>query len=198
MPQREQEFFDTVAEELQKKSIKPGLWARALAESEGDASAAQGIYIRYRVAELRYTGRNSAILNNIPFGLTRVQFAIGWVLLGLLFNRDPEVQKGLLHTVLTIASYTALCAMRIQNIGFRPRWTLVATAPWLLFLATIYFGLPAVCGKSGVVLLLLVMFSLLVLPKGFAFTRKSDKAMRIQLWVYGTLIAGAVLAYLFS
>jgi hypothetical protein len=49
----DQHYYDVVAEELARKDVKPGLWARALAESGADDARAQAFYIRLRVAELQ-------------------------------------------------------------------------------------------------------------------------------------------------
>ena len=48
----DQRFYDIVAEELQRKVLKPGTWARAVAETGGEGEAARAHYIRLRVAEL--------------------------------------------------------------------------------------------------------------------------------------------------
>jgi hypothetical protein len=49
----DQRFFDLVADELAGKDLKPGLWARALAEAGADDARTQAFYIRLRVAELQ-------------------------------------------------------------------------------------------------------------------------------------------------
>ncbi len=49
----DQRFYDLVAGELAQKNLKPGLWARALAESGADDARAKAFYIRLRVAELQ-------------------------------------------------------------------------------------------------------------------------------------------------
>ena len=49
----DQHYYDLVAEELAQKNLKPGLWARALAESGADDKRTQAYYIRLRVAELQ-------------------------------------------------------------------------------------------------------------------------------------------------
>lgn len=48
----DQHYYDLVAGELARKDLKPGLWARALAEAGADDARAQAFYIRLRVAEL--------------------------------------------------------------------------------------------------------------------------------------------------
>ena len=49
----DQRYYDLVAAELAIQNVKPGLWARALAESGADDKRTQAFYIRLRVAELR-------------------------------------------------------------------------------------------------------------------------------------------------
>jgi hypothetical protein len=49
----DQRYYDRVADELANKHVKPGLWARALAESGADDRRTQAFYIRLRVAELQ-------------------------------------------------------------------------------------------------------------------------------------------------
>ena len=46
------EHYDAVARELLEGRIKDGVWARALAESNGNNEQAKAIYIRHRVAQL--------------------------------------------------------------------------------------------------------------------------------------------------
>lgn len=46
------EHYDAVAQELIEGRIQPGVWARSLAESDGNKEQAKAAYIRYRVAQL--------------------------------------------------------------------------------------------------------------------------------------------------
>jgi hypothetical protein len=48
-----QPFYDAVAAELSDKILKPGLWARAIAEAGSEDDRAKAIYIRLRVAQLK-------------------------------------------------------------------------------------------------------------------------------------------------
>ena len=48
----DQRYYEIVAEELQRKFLRPGLWARAVAEIGGEGEAARALYIRLRVAEI--------------------------------------------------------------------------------------------------------------------------------------------------
>lgn len=48
----DQRCFDLVAEEMARNDLKPGLWARALAEAGADDGRARAFYIRFRVAEM--------------------------------------------------------------------------------------------------------------------------------------------------
>jgi hypothetical protein len=47
-----QRHYEIVAEELQRRFVRPGLWTRAVAETSGEGSAARAFYIRLRVAEV--------------------------------------------------------------------------------------------------------------------------------------------------
>lgn len=49
----DQRCFDLVAEEMAQNNLKPGLWARALAEAGADDGRARAFYIRFRVAEMQ-------------------------------------------------------------------------------------------------------------------------------------------------
>ena len=53
MQNTEQKYFDAVASELAQKILKPGLWARAIAEAGSEDGKARAYYIRLRVAELK-------------------------------------------------------------------------------------------------------------------------------------------------
>ena len=48
----EQRFYDFVALELQSRNIRPGLWARAVAEVGDEGATARARYIQLRVKEL--------------------------------------------------------------------------------------------------------------------------------------------------
>ena len=48
----DQRYYEIVADELQRRFLRPGLWTRAVAEAGTDGGAARALYIRYRVAEL--------------------------------------------------------------------------------------------------------------------------------------------------
>ncbi len=48
----DQAFYNIVALELRDQALRPGLWARAVAETGDEGSQARARYIRLRVAEL--------------------------------------------------------------------------------------------------------------------------------------------------
>ncbi len=48
----DQRYYEIVAEELQRKFLRPGLWARSVAETGGEGDTARAHYIRLRVLEL--------------------------------------------------------------------------------------------------------------------------------------------------
>ena len=52
--------YDIVAEELQRKSIIPGLWTHVYSEAGGDESRARALYIQYRVTQLAPTSPQSS------------------------------------------------------------------------------------------------------------------------------------------
>ena len=47
-------FYDEVASELQAKTMVPGVWARAFAETGGEMDRARALYIKYRVAQMAH------------------------------------------------------------------------------------------------------------------------------------------------
>lgn len=48
----DQAFYNIVALELKNRSLKPGLWMRAVARTGHEGIEAQALYIKLRVAEL--------------------------------------------------------------------------------------------------------------------------------------------------
>ncbi len=56
----EQRYYDAVAGEMARNELKPGLWARALAEAGADDGRARAQYIRLRVADLQAAERAAA------------------------------------------------------------------------------------------------------------------------------------------
>src|ERR1017187_5135899 len=60
---KDQDFFDLVARELQDRAIKPGLWARAIAESGQDDGRARSAYIKLRVQGLKDEAASAEIRN---------------------------------------------------------------------------------------------------------------------------------------
>jgi hypothetical protein len=48
----EEEAYALVAAELQERNLKPGLWAKALAESVGNENVAKSLYLKFRAAQL--------------------------------------------------------------------------------------------------------------------------------------------------
>jgi len=52
-------FYDVVATEIQQ-GLKPGLWTKAFADANGDQTKARVIYIRQRVAQLKFEAVEAA------------------------------------------------------------------------------------------------------------------------------------------
>jgi hypothetical protein len=49
---QDERLYQQVVQELQEQGPKPGLWAKAFAESNGNDAQAKALYLRYRVAQL--------------------------------------------------------------------------------------------------------------------------------------------------
>jgi hypothetical protein len=48
----EEALYQKVVEELESSGMRPGVYAKALADSQGDESKAKALYIKYRVQSL--------------------------------------------------------------------------------------------------------------------------------------------------
>ncbi len=55
-PKVDQRFYNAVAAEMSAGTIHEGLWARAMAESDGQEARCKAVYIRLRVTELSQAG----------------------------------------------------------------------------------------------------------------------------------------------
>ena len=49
----EEQLYEFAAEEIAANNIRPGLWAKAIAESDGDDAKARARYIRLRVETMK-------------------------------------------------------------------------------------------------------------------------------------------------
>lgn len=47
------QYYEVVSEEVQNGQIRPGLWAKAIAETSGDQEKAKALYLKLRVLELK-------------------------------------------------------------------------------------------------------------------------------------------------
>ena len=56
-----QDYYQQVAEEIERKELSKGIWARAMSESEGDPSKAESLDIKYRVKELKSGGISGSV-----------------------------------------------------------------------------------------------------------------------------------------
>lgn len=48
----EEYFYNKVLEELRTNDPRPGLWAKAFADAQGDKVTTQALYLKYRVGQL--------------------------------------------------------------------------------------------------------------------------------------------------
>jgi len=69
----EEALYTQAASELSRKQIRPGLWAKAFAESGGDEQKARARYIDLRVESIRLEG--GAAAEQMRFELLRAQIA---------------------------------------------------------------------------------------------------------------------------
>lgn len=58
----EEQMYEFVVEELQNGIRRNGLWAKALANSQGDESKAKALYISYRVQSLKDESKIAEII----------------------------------------------------------------------------------------------------------------------------------------
>ena len=49
----EEQLYEAAAEEIAANNIRPGLWAKAIAESDGDDAKAKARYIKLRVETMK-------------------------------------------------------------------------------------------------------------------------------------------------
>ena len=57
----DEDFYDTVANELKRGDLKQGLWTKALAESNGDNNLARSRYLSLRARQLQDAARKAAL-----------------------------------------------------------------------------------------------------------------------------------------
>lgn len=69
---RDEALYAQVAEELRLSNVRPGLWAKAFAESNGDEAQAKALYLRYRVKQLK-TAAREAVRNRATVKVTEEQ-----------------------------------------------------------------------------------------------------------------------------
>jgi hypothetical protein len=134
---KDQDFFDLVARELQNRAIKPGLWARAIAESGQDDGRARSAYIKLRVQELKDEAASAELRNRPNQKLRRMaqNSNLFRTLVGFFF-KPASLLIG--PKVFAIAGLTWKAALRFKLF-------LVIAA--LLILAVV--GLPLVIKDDG-------------------------------------------------
>ncbi|MEO6055118.1 MAG: hypothetical protein ABIP97_14005 [Chthoniobacterales bacterium] len=55
-------YYEAVAAELQSQQMKPGLWARAYSQTQGDEAQTLAVYIQLRVQQLIEDDKRAAVL----------------------------------------------------------------------------------------------------------------------------------------
>jgi hypothetical protein len=92
---RDEKYYEAVVRELESGSPRPGLWAKAFAESSGDEVATRALYIKLRAEQLSHedaartaadhAARSKAFLERLgikwePILILAVLLGLGWLL----------------------------------------------------------------------------------------------------------------------
>lgn len=206
MANDDQKYYDIVADELAKKVIKPGLWARALAETGTDNAEARARYISLRVSELKKEPRSGSIsedLQNKPLGMkpkgnkwqvNRLEYCALILAEGLLVKMVERFDEttGLSEVVsfsfllFIVLGYLAVMALRVRSIGWSGWWSLLILTPFLLW------GIHLVVPWTPLLIIAPALYVgsayvLIALPPQYAQSKKADTAMRVWSWIYGIL-----------
>ena len=94
----EEEAYAQVAAELTERDLKPGLWAKALAESVGNESVAKSLYLKFRAEQVlseceaakerreseEFQARMIAVKSRTVFAARRFSLATFVIIFGLL------------------------------------------------------------------------------------------------------------------
>ena len=75
----DEQVYATVSNEISSGEVRPGLWAKAVAEASGDLRKAQDKYIKLRVSQIRLEGsvaanvvsREAARVAKLPYRCTK-------------------------------------------------------------------------------------------------------------------------------
>lgn len=97
----EEALYELVAKEIAEGTKSPGLAAKANANSEGDATKAESLYIRYRVEALKL--RDAALdeqskielKEDLPSKVKETSKAVGWLVLSLLLGLAALIFGGI-------------------------------------------------------------------------------------------------------
>ena len=94
----DEEAYAQVAAELTERNLKPGLWAKALAESVGNENVAKSLYLKFRAEQLladyqtekrqreseELQARMTSVKNQTVSVVRRFFSAVGFLIFGLL------------------------------------------------------------------------------------------------------------------
>lgn len=129
----EEALYELVAKEIAEGSKSPGLTAKANANSEGDATKAESLYIRYRVEALKL--RDAALdeqskielKEDLPSKVKETSKAVGWFVLSLLLGLAALILGKIAADIVEVAFISRLfeAAMWVGGflLGF---WILIA------------------------------------------------------------------------
>ncbi len=103
-------LYDQVAEELSDGKQRAGIWAKALADSEGNLGKANGLYIKYRVQNLE----DEYLLNTIK----EQEKSERLKQLQISKQREEKIKKDAYYEKLTSIAIVVLVVSLILFIAF--------------------------------------------------------------------------------
>ena len=120
----EESLYELVAKEIAEGTRSPGLTAKAIASSEGDATKAESLYIRYRVEALKL--RDAALdeqskielKQDLPSKVKETSKAIGWLVLLLFLGLAALILGKIAAEIVEVAFISKLFVVAMWAGGF--------------------------------------------------------------------------------
>ena len=158
----EEEAYNIALQELQGQTIAQGIWAKAMAFSEGDEKKAKANYLRFRAEQLLQKER-VFVSTSIGVGIAAVLFspygriprwlfalivgcAVFIIILGIVIidsarYRNESIAITLCFPFFATSTWSLLVAhiKRARDAGSSPYLVLIYLIPWLGWLFLLYF-----------------------------------------------------------
>ncbi len=158
----EEEAYNIAMQELQSGLVSDGIWAKAIAFSEGDETKAKANYLRFRAEQIiteqlshatlafRYgilalllspSGKMPRSLFSIVLVITVFLFMISAQLIDWASNENKPVITFILAPIYITAAWSLLSAhlKRARDMGVSPFLILAYLSPWLVPFALVGF-----------------------------------------------------------